>query len=99
MKTKSALCGLSIAVVLQLGMLAGYDQTNLYLFSGTETKITLNQGTYIITAYGAAGGSGLDTFIEGGGGAIMSAEFNFSTFTALTLLVGGGGGVTMVNGG
>ncbi len=31
---------------------------NRYLFSGSKTNITLNPGTYIITAYGAAGGGG-----------------------------------------
>ena len=44
-------------VVLQLGMLAGSTQTNKYLFSGSETNITLDPGTYIITAYGAPGGA------------------------------------------
>src|ERR1022692_3829232 len=57
MKSKNVLCGLAIAVVLQLGMLAGSAQTNIYLFSGSKTNITLNPGTYIITAYGATGGS------------------------------------------
>jgi hypothetical protein len=88
MKTKNVLCGLALAVVLQLGLLAGSAQTNLYLFSGSETNITLPPGTYIITAYGAPGGG--DYYI-GGLGAEMSAEFNFSTSTNLTLLVGGGG--------
>jgi hypothetical protein len=58
MKTKNIFCGLAMAVVLQLGMLAGSAQTNLYLFSGSETNITLPPGTYIITAYGALGGGG-----------------------------------------
>jgi hypothetical protein len=85
MKSKNALCGLAMAVVLQLGVLAGSAQTNIYLFSGSLTNITLNPGTYIITAYGAQGaGHGL--------GAEMSGEFNFSTSTTLTLLVGGEGG-------
>ena len=57
MKSKNTLCGLALAVVLQLGMLAGSAQTNIYLFSGSETNITLPPGTYIITAYGAPGGS------------------------------------------
>ena len=91
MKTKNALCGLSIAVVLQLGLLAGSAQTNIYLFSGSETNITLPPGTYIITAYGAPGGSYYGR-AGGGLGAEMSGEFNFSTSTTLTLLVGGGGG-------
>jgi len=91
MKSKNVLCGLTIAVVLQLGMLAGSAQTNIYLFSGSETNITLNPGTYIITVYGAVGG-GTDYFPIGGYGAKMSAEFSFSAPTTLTLLVGGGGG-------
>jgi hypothetical protein len=95
MKTKNALCGLAVGVVLHFGVLAGSAQTNIYLFSGSETNITLNPGTYIITAYGARGGFvylGYDGESPGGGGAEMSAEFNFSTSTTLTLLVGGGGG-------
>jgi hypothetical protein len=93
MKTKNALIGLSIAVALQLGMLAGSAQTNIYLFSWAKTNITLNPGTYIITAYGAMGGNG-DSIK--GRGAEMSAEFNFSASTTLTLLVGGG---TIASGG
>ncbi|MGA2544607.1 MAG: hypothetical protein ABSG78_23905 [Verrucomicrobiota bacterium] len=89
MKSKNALCGLSMAVFLQLGVLAGSAQTNIYLFSGSETNITLNPGTYIITAYGAPGGGGY----YGGFGAEMSGEFTFSTSTYLTLLVGEGGGI------
>ena len=92
MKSKNILCGLSIAVVLQLGILAGSAQTNIYLFSGSETNITLPPGTYIITAYGAEGGEYENARI-GGFGAEMSAEFNFSTPTNLTLLVGGVGGI------
>ena len=93
MKSKNVLCGLAIAVVLQLGVLAGSAQTNIYLFSGSERNITLNPGTYIITAYGAPGGSAYNHYVAVGGlGAEMSAEFNFSTSTNLTLLVGGGGG-------
>jgi hypothetical protein len=92
MKTKNALCGLSMAVVLQLGVLAGSAQTNIYQFTGSETNITLSPGTYIITAYGARGGAGYSGQVFGGGlGACMSAEFYFSTSTTLTLLVGGGG--------
>ena len=88
--SNNALYGLSLAVAMQLGMLAGSAQTNKYLFSGSETNITLNPGTYIITAYGAPGGANM--FGTGGGlGAEMSAEFNFSAPTTLTLLVGGGG--------
>jgi hypothetical protein len=46
MKPKNILCGLAMAVVLQLGMLAASSQTNKYLFSGAETNITLNPGLY-----------------------------------------------------
>src|ERR1017187_3408978 len=60
-------CGLVIAVALQLGMLAGSAQTNIYLFSGSKTNITLPPGTYIITAYGAPGAG-----YYGGSGAEMS---------------------------
>src|ERR1022692_1211538 len=97
MKSKNALFRLSMAVVLQVGMLAGAAQTNIYLFSGSKTNITLNPGTYIITAYGAPGGYGgyYDNGGYGGLGAEMSAEFNFSTPTNLTLLVGEGGGASL----
>src|ERR1039457_51005 len=73
------LCGLAIAVALQLGMLAGSAQTNIYLFSGSKTNITLPPGTYIITAYGAPGGGVIQggSRFHGGGGAEMSGEFNF----------------------
>jgi len=100
MKSKNALCGLSLAVVLHLGLLAGSAQTNKYLFSGSETNITLNPGTYVITAYGAPGGN-LYYYggIGGGLGAEMSAEFRFSASTTLTLLVGGGGGYAGTGGG
>ena len=77
------------------GMLAASSaQTSIYLFSGSKTNITLPPGTYIITAYGAPGGSGY-----GGSGAEMSGEFNFSTSTTLTLLVGGGGSYARDGGG
>ena len=58
MKSKNALRGISIAVALQLGVLAGSAQTNQYLFTGSETNITLPPGTYNITAYGGGGGNG-----------------------------------------
>src|ERR1039458_9393058 len=99
MKSKNALCGLAIAVALQLGMLAGSAQTNIYLFSGSETNITLPPGTYIITACGARGGGTYNGSYIGGYGAEMSAEFNFSTSTTLILLVGGYGGYGDVGGG
>ncbi len=84
--------------------LSSTAQTNIFLFSGSETNITLPPGTYIITAYGAQGGNGA---LAGGLGAEMSAKFSFQTNTMLTLLVGGsgasggsagGGGSFVVNG-
>src|SRR5271155_877075 len=98
MKSKNILRGLSMAVVLQMGMLAGSAQTNIYLYTGSETNITLQPGTYIITAYGAPGGRAENFFGRGGLGAEMSGEFNFSASTNLTLLVGGGGGSFVVEG-
>ncbi len=74
-----------------------WDQSapaKIYRFSGSETNITLSPGVYIITAYGAAGGYSYNrrgSYVPGGLGAEMSAEFNFSASTNLTLLVGGGG--------
>jgi hypothetical protein len=53
MKTKNARCILAAVVPLHLGTLAGSAQINIYLYSGSETSITLPHGTYIITAYGA----------------------------------------------
>jgi hypothetical protein len=93
MKSKNALCGVAMAVVLQLGVLAGSAQTNIYLFSGSLRNITLPPGTYIITAYGAPGGGSIEHGSYGGLGAEMSGEFYFSTSTTLTLLVGGSGGI------
>jgi len=88
----------SNALGTAFGAVAWDPNHNHYLFSGSKTNITLNPGTYIITAYGAPGGgvSGGDYvgpgFVGPGSyGAEMSAEFDFSTSTTLTLLVGGGG--------
>ena len=91
MTPKNSLRVLNVAVVLQLGVLASSAQTNNYLFTGSQTNITLNRGTYAITAYGGAGAYG-PNFGGAGLGAEMSAEFFFSGPTTLTLLVGGGGG-------
>jgi hypothetical protein len=90
----SSSAGGHLALFLLAGLLATSvtAQTNIYLFSGSKTNITLNPGTYIITAYGAPGGGFLGN--GGGLGAEMSGEFNFSTSTNLTLLVGGAGGFT-----
>jgi hypothetical protein len=99
MKSKNALCGVSLAVALQLGVLAGSAQTPIYLFSGSETNITLGPGLYAITAYGAqGGGNGLFGY-SGGLGTEMGGEFDFSAPTILTLLVGGSGGGPFSGGG
>ena len=65
------------------------QQTNIYLYTGYETNITLAAGTYNITAYGAQGGNGGGG--NGGLGAEMEGQFNFVGVTTLTLLVGGAG--------
>jgi len=73
-----------------IGALTVFAQPGQYLYTGSKTNITLNPGTYIITAYGAQGGYG-----AGGGGGLgagMSAKFSFAEVTTLTLLVGGAGG-------
>jgi hypothetical protein len=67
-------------------------QTNIFIFSGSETNITLAAGTYNITAYGAQGGSGYYNSVPGGLGAEMIGEFSFGATTSLTLLVGSSGG-------
>ena len=89
------ICG--VAGVLQLGLLAGSAQTNIYLFTGSETNITLSPGTYNIIAYGAQGGGG---YLAGGGlGAEMEVQFSFPAATNLTLLVVGGGAFNYFYGG
>src|SRR5208283_431618 len=82
----------AVAVVLQFGVLAGSAQTGIYLFSGSETTITLNPGLYDITAYGAQGGYSTANAIAGGLGAEMEGQFDFAGVTTLTILVGGAGG-------
>ena len=80
----------AVALVLQFGVLAGSAQTGDYLYSGLKKTITLNPGTYNITAYGAQGGMN-GPAIGGGLGAEMEGEFDFTAATTLTLLVGGAG--------
>ena len=90
----------SVPALLLLGLLAGYAQTGTYLFTGSETTITLNPGTYNITAYGAQGGAtGNASWGVGALGAEMSGDFSFSGLTTLTLLVGGAGQNAAGNGG
>jgi hypothetical protein len=98
-RTTCHLCGVvcTVAVILQFGVLAGSAQTGQYLFTGSETTITLNPGTYDITAYGAQGGYGEN--YSGGLGAEMEGIFDFTTATTLTLLVGGSGRVNYGGGG
>lgn len=64
-------------------------QTGDFLYTGSETTITLQPGLYDITAYGARGGS-CNGYL-GGGGAERKAQFNFATTVSLTLIVGGAG--------
>jgi hypothetical protein len=99
MKSKTIFCGVAIAAILQVGVHAASAQSTEYLATGSETNVTLNPGTYIITAYGASGGPAikLDHFVFGGLGAEMSAEFNFSSPTDFTLLVGGPGSLGGAN--
>ncbi|MGH7940221.1 MAG: glycine rich domain-containing protein, partial [Limisphaerales bacterium] len=107
----SAACLVVISTLF--GSFASSAQTVDYLYSGSEVVVTLNPGTYDITAYGAQGGS-CDSGSgnqPGGLGAEMEARFTFTTVTNLTLLVGGagtnnnfdggggGGGSFIVNGG
>jgi hypothetical protein len=86
----------SNALGTTFGNVAWDPNQHHYFFSGSRTNITLNPGTYIITAYGAPGGRDPVASEYGGLGAEMSAEFDFSTATNLTLLVGGGGGGSFV---
>src|ERR1700690_2070356 len=72
-------------------------QTTIFNYTGTETTITLNPGTYDITVYGAQGGNGFYG-AAGGLGAKMNAEFSFSGLRTLILLVGGSGVVGYPNG-
>ena len=109
-KFKSSICAAChsfgmvcfVAVTLLLGVLASAVQASQYLFTGSETIVTLNPGTYDITAYGAQGGGGSAPafgFNNGGLGAEMAGQFSFTATTALTLLVGGSGITQNGNGG
>jgi hypothetical protein len=91
---------------LHFGVLTAAAQGQ-YFFTGSLTNITLIPGTYHITAYGAQGGWNNYDYSPGGLGAEMEGDFNFTTPTTLTLLVGGvgggqgsggGGGTFIVNG-
>ena len=88
MKIQRNLIHICLPVALLFGALAGSAQTSQYLYTGSETNITLPRGVYTITAYGAKGGN---TSVSGGLGAEMEGQFSFSAFTTLTILVGGAG--------
>src|SRR5215469_8945843 len=92
---------LSAAFFLGLLAISASAQTSIYVFSGTETNITLSPGTYEITAYGAQGGVANDNGGNGGLGAEMEGAFSFTTATTLTILAGsgGGGGYNLYGGG
>lgn len=68
-----ALC--LIGAIVLGGVLASSAQTNQYLFTGSKSNITLNAGSYVITAYGAQGGPSKPS--SGGVGAEMQAQFSF----------------------
>jgi Immunoglobulin domain len=97
LKTKKAFCFLVAAVTLLFGVLACSAQTGAYLFTGSETNITLEPGSYNIIAYGAQGGG--SGYNSGGLGAEMESQFIFTNSTTLTLLVGGAGGSSDAGGG
>jgi len=48
---------IALAGIWLSGARAASAQTTDYLYSGSETNVTLNPGIYVITAYGAPGGS------------------------------------------
>jgi len=98
MKTKTIFYGILIAVTLLLGVLVCSAQTNTYGTTYSKINITLNQGTYIITAYGASGGFSANGGV-GGLGAEMQGEFNIAGGTTLTLLVGSAGSGQTYGGG
>jgi hypothetical protein len=64
-----------------------------FTYSGSETSITLNPGTYDIAAYGAQGGG-----FGGNQGAEVAAQFSFQSPLTLTILVGGAGGAAQQGG-
>lgn len=83
------------SAVLHLGIATGFAQTTVYLYTGSETTITLNPGTYNILAYSAQGGTAAGS--GGARAAEIGGTFSFLAPTTLTLLVGsmgwpGGGG-------
>jgi Glycine rich protein len=94
MRMRIRRCGFLGAIVVLCGILSSSAQTGSYMFTGSETTVTLNPGLYDITAYGAQGGTTATNFGSigiGGLGAEMSAKFSFTGLTTLTLLVGGAG--------
>lgn len=88
---------LSLTAIAGLSMV-GNAQTGDYRYSGSETTITLNPGTYDITAYGAQGGNAVNGN-TGDLGAEMVGQFYFPQVETLAILVGGGGGSSSFNGG
>ena len=78
-----------VFAVLLAVLIQGSASAQTFTYTGSETSVPLQPGTYDITAYGAQGGSGYNS--GGGLGAEMEAQFNFATATNLTILVGGSG--------
>ncbi len=97
-KIKKDLRILAAALAMQFGMLNSFAQSDLYMFTGSETTINVNPGIYDITAYGAQGGVAAGGR-SGGLGIEMEGQFSFSISTTLTLLVGGGGNADIFGGG
>jgi hypothetical protein len=52
----TCIVALTVVAAMQFGMLTSFAQPGQYLFSGSETTITLNPGIYDITAYTTATG-------------------------------------------
>src|SRR5215469_1699599 len=80
---------LFIALFLAFLAVPASAPTNVYMYRGDETNITLGPGYYNIIAYGAQGGQ--STYDPGSLGAEMDGQFNFATAVNLVLLVGGSG--------
>jgi hypothetical protein len=88
---KHWLCGLFAVLFTLLIARTVSDGTNTIGYSGGPKNDTLGPGTYDITGYGAAGGYSTFNSHSGGIGAEMEAQFNFTSPTAPTLMVGGSG--------
>ena len=68
-------------------------------YSGSVTSISLSPGTYMLEAWGAQGGYGMNETYRGGYGGYSSGYITLDTNTTLYIAVGGqgGNGVSKVN--